>query len=61
MANVYTCMLQYPSCPLPDMENRPVVGVDLTGQNYIALIGRDILRDMILIYDGPGATVTFAF
>ena len=59
--NTYTCALYFPGCPLPDLDPSFVVGVELRTQGYIALIGRDILRDMVLIYDGPGARITFAF
>ena len=60
-ASIYTCALYFPGYPLPDLDPSFVAGVQLQGQDYIALIGRDILRNMILIYDGPGARVTFAF
>ncbi len=60
-ANVYVCALRFPGSPLPDMEERFVIGAQLQNQNYAVLIGRDILQDMILIYDGPGARITYAF
>ena len=59
--NCYPCRLSFPGCPLPDIDPSIVVGAKLQKQGYAALIGRDLLRDMILIYDGPGARVTFAF
>ena len=58
---VYTCALSFPGCPLPDFDPSFVAGVQLQDQNYVALVGRDILKNMILIYDGPGAPITFAF
>ena len=60
-AKVYTCALYFPGYPLPDLDPVFVAGAQLRQQGYIALIGRDIMKDMILIYDGPGARVTFAF
>ena len=60
-ASIYTCALYFPGYPLPDLDPSFVAGVQLQGQDYLALIGRDILSDMILIYDGPGARITFAF
>ena len=60
-ANAYACALYFPGNPLPDMELSFVLGVQLQNQGYSALIGRDLLRDMILIYDGPGARITFAY
>ncbi len=60
-ASIYTCALYFPAHPLPDVDPTFVAGVQLQDQDCIALIGRDIMRSMILIYDGPGARVTFAF
>jgi len=38
-----------------------VTGVHLTGQPMIALIGRDVLTSMLLVYNGPQGTVTLTF
>lgn len=57
----YFAKLSFPDCPLPDRYPIEVTGVDLRSRSYIALIGRDLMRDMLVIYDGPGARVTFAF
>ncbi len=38
-----------------------VTGVHLTGQPMIALIGRDVLSSMVLVYNGPLGIVTLAF
>ena len=60
-ANTYACALYFPGSPLPDIELSFVVGVQLKNQGYVGLIGRDLLSNMILIYYGPGARITFAF
>lgn len=60
-ANVYVCALYFPGSEMPDLNEVFVIGAQLQNQNYAVLIGRDILRNMILIYDGPGARTTFAF
>ena len=58
--NTYTCALYFPGRPLQDIDPSFVAGVQLQNQGYIALIGRDILRNILMIYDGPGARITFA-
>jgi predicted aspartyl protease len=35
-------------------------GVRLAGQQYIALIGRDVLSQMILVYNGPAGLISLA-
>lgn len=55
-----------------DLEFSSVVGVDLSGQqlpdtaehgkqDLIALVGRDILANCVLIYNGPGGFFTLSF
>lgn len=36
-------------------------GVKLTGQGFIALIGRDVLANMLFLYNGVMGTVTLGF
>lgn len=38
----------------------PVIGADLGPQGIIALIGRDILSHLLMIYHGPGGRVTLS-
>ena len=61
VASVYVCALYFPGSQMPDLNEVFVIGAQLQNQNYAVLIGRDILKDMILIYDGPGARITFAY
>jgi len=48
----------------PGTELSPVTifatGVDIKSQNFIALIGRDLLKDCIFIYNGKGAHFTLS-
>lgn len=43
------------------LEFSQVTGADLSGFDIIALLGRDILTRMMLIYDGPSSEYTIAF
>jgi len=38
-----------------------VLGADLSGTGFIALLGRDLLQNMILIYDGPSSEFTISY
>ena len=38
-----------------------VTGAPLSGMNLVALLGRDVLSRMILIYDGPSSEYTLSF
>lgn len=39
----------------------PVIATDLKAQGLDGLIGRDVLKDCILIYNGPAALFTIAY
>jgi len=43
------------------LDYNQVLGVDLSGTGYIALLGRDVLQRMILVYDGPGSEFSIMF
>ena len=60
-ANTYACALHFPARPMPNADPIFVVGTQLQQMGYAVLIGRDFLSNMVLIYDGPGARITFAF
>ena len=38
-----------------------VTGANLSGQNLVALLGRDFLQNILLIYDGPSGEFTISF
>jgi len=52
--------LAFPGTGLPDWPLHSVLGTDLAGQQLLALVGRDILRHMVLVYSGVIGVVTLA-
>ena len=67
--NLYPARLEFPADGI-DREFNSVVGVNLTGQSVtvnnathpiIALIGRDVMKDWVLIYNGVGGVVTISY
>ena len=67
--SLYPVRLEFPSDDI-DREFNSVVGVDLSGQTVnlstgqepiIALIGRDVLQDWVLIYNGVGGIVSISY
>jgi predicted aspartyl protease len=58
--NVYFVRLSFPGSPIPALE-LPVVGVQLNQGHTISLIGRDLLRHCVLIYNGPMGSYTITF
>ena len=52
--------MSFPGSPIPTLE-LPLIGVQMTGQNLISLIGRDVLRHCVLVYNGPLGSYTIAF
>ncbi|MGC8544281.1 MAG: aspartyl protease family protein [Vulcanisaeta sp.] len=43
------------------LDNISVAAVDLATQQYKALIGRDVLRNILLIYDGAAGQITVTY
>jgi len=58
--NVYVGKVTFPGTPIPPQE-WTLTGADLKDQNLLLLIGRDILRACVLIYNGPLGCYTIAF
>lgn len=58
--NLYFVRLTFPGTPIPPLELR-VVGVQMNQGTTISLIGRDVLRHYVLIYNGPMGCYTIAF
>lgn len=56
---VYPVQLQIPGTPIAINMPR-AVGFPLATQGIIALIGRDVLQYMILIYNGPGGLISLS-
>jgi len=59
--NVYPCRISFPGTPIPPKEFTSIVGTDLKNFGCIALIGRDILKDYQLVYNGKEGFWTLAF
>ena len=58
--NVYLARMSFPGSPIPTLEF-PLIGVQMTGQGLISLIGCDVLRHCVLVYNGPMGSYTIAF
>lgn len=63
MRNVYAIQMTFPGTPLPSMVLTSASSVDLSGggQPYILLIGRDILQNLKMTYNGPRGRLELAF
>lgn len=58
--NIYQARLSFPGTPIP-MLDIDVIGVQIASQNLLSLIGRDLLRHCVLIYNGPMGAYTLSF
>lgn len=58
---IYTCVLSFPGTPLPTIPFNEVIGSNLAGFGFSALIGRDVLANCQLVYNGPEGFWTIAF
>ncbi len=58
--NAYQARLTFPGTPVPPLEIQ-VIGVQMNQGQTICLIGRDVLRYGVLIYNGPQGSCTSAF
>ena len=56
----YPASLSFPGTTLPNISFTDFMGSPLKVQGIIALIGRNILTDFVLVYNGPGGFVSFA-
>ena len=60
LQNVYFARLTFPGSPIPPLELQ-VVGVQMNQGQTISLIGRDLLRHFLLVYNGPMGSYTISF
>jgi gag-polyprotein putative aspartyl protease len=49
----YPARLLFPGLPIPPIDLPRAVGVDLSGQGFVVLLGRDFLARCVLTYNGP--------
>ena len=63
----YPARFSFPGTPLPGFELAQVIGCDLTGQTVlnqrplIGLIGRDVLSNAVLVYNGSAGMFSLSF
>jgi len=58
---VYACQIAFPGTPIPTRQFNTVTGSQLEPMGYLALIGRDVLSDFQLVYNGVDGFWTLAF
>lgn len=60
--SVFAVKVGFPQGKIPlRADGLAVLGVDLSGQNCCALIGRDFLSGAVLVYNGPGGFYSISF
>lgn len=57
---LYPARFSFPGTDLPPITFRRVAGSALQSQGVVALLGRDVLANFILIYSGPTGTFSLA-
>ena len=57
----FPARLLFPGTPIPAIDFPRIVGVDLTGQGFIVLLGRDFLTRCVFTYNGPIGLFTLSF
>ena len=50
---LYAVRPSFPEMPMPPIEVLDIVGCTLAPQGFIALLGRNFLRELVFVYDGP--------
>jgi hypothetical protein len=50
---LYVVRMSFPEAPISALDTLDVVGCSLQPQGFIALLGRNFLRNVVLVYDGP--------
>jgi len=61
VASVYRVKVSFPQTTFGGAAEWSVIGCDLAPQGIIALVGRDILSQCILIFNGPARIFTLTF
>ena len=57
---LYPVRITFPDAGLPGADLTHAAGCDLAGQGYLALIGRDLLANFVLTYNGPLGQIILA-
>lgn len=58
--SLYPARLVFPTLNYT-LDFNAVFGAQLKSQNIIALVGRDVLQNAVMTYNGPGGFVTIGF
>jgi predicted aspartyl protease len=59
--NTYPVMIAFPGTGLPPFEFSTVLGSQLQGQGIMALIGRDLLSQMLLVDNGRTGSISLSY
>ena len=59
--SLYPCQISFPGTPIPPLDFNAVTGSQLATQGLAALIGRDLLRHFLMIYNGVDGNWTLSF
>ncbi|MDE3095308.1 MAG: hypothetical protein KGK07_04810 [Chloroflexota bacterium] len=57
----YPASLSFPGTPIPNITFTDFIGGPLTQLGILALIGRNVLAQFVLVYNGPGGHVSLSF
>lgn len=58
---IYSCNISFPGTPIPTLPFNVVVGSSLAPLGFSVLVGRDVLRDFQIVYNGVEGMWTLAF
>jgi hypothetical protein len=57
----YPASLSFPGTPIPNITFFDFVGSPLASLGILALIGRNVLAQFVMVYNGPGGHVSLSF
>ena len=57
----YPASLSFPGTTLPNISFANFVGLPLSSGGIVAVIGRSVLKQFILVYNGPGGFITLSY
>ena len=56
----YPASLSFPGTTLPNISFTNFIGSPLQASGIVAIIGRNVLKDFVFVYNGPGGFVSLA-
>ena len=57
----YPASLTFPGTPIPPIAFTNFIGSPLKAAGIVALLGRNVLRHFVMVYNGPGGFVSLSF